>query len=177
MSEYLKIEDGKCYFITFTVIDWLDVFLREEYANILIDSIKYCQKNKGLEIYAYCIMPSHVHMIASANEGNLGTILRDMKRHTAKAIVKAIEENPTESKRELFIEHFYGAGEISNRHKNFQFWQETNHPVELYSDKFIIQKENYIHMNPVEMGLVSRPEYYRYSSASDESPIKIIAWK
>ncbi|MES2688903.1 MAG: transposase, partial [Bacteroidota bacterium] len=72
MSEFLKIEAGKCYFITFTVIDWLDIFLREEYANILIASITHCQKNKGLEIYAYCIMPSHVHMIASAKEGSLG---------------------------------------------------------------------------------------------------------
>src|SRR5574343_1601602 len=177
MSEFLKIEEGKCYFVTFTVIDWLDVFLREEYAAILVDSIRHCQKNKGLEVYAYCIMPSHVHMIATAKTESLGTILRDMKKHTAKSIVKAIEENPTESKRELFIERFYGAGESSKRHTNFQFWQETNHPVELYSDKFIIQKENYIHMNPVEMGLVSRPEYYRYCSACDDSPIKVLPWK
>lgn len=174
MSEFLKIEAEKCYFVTFTVVDWLDIFLREEYANILIDSIRYCQKHKGLELYAYVIMPSHVHMIAAAKEGNLGEILRDMKKHTAKAIVKAIEENPGESKRELFIAHFYKAGKESKRHTNFQFWEETNHPVELYSDKFIIQKETYIHMNPVEMGLVSKPEHYRYSSACEESPVKIL---
>jgi putative transposase len=177
MSEYLKIETGKSYFITFTVVDWLDVFLREEYANILIESIKYCQKEKGLEVYAYCIMPNHVHMIASAGEGNLSDVLRDMKGHTSKRIVKAIAENRRESKRELFLERFRNAADQSKRHKHYCFWRETNHPVELYSDKFIMQKENYIHMNPVKMGLVSRPEHYRLSSASEESPIKIIRWK
>lgn len=176
MSEFLKMEEGKCYFLTFTVTDWLDVFLREEYVNILVDSLKYCQLNKGLEIYAYCIMPSHVHMIAST-PGLLGEVLRDMKKHTSKAIVKAIEENPMESKRELFLGCFRKAADKSKRHKEYCFWQDTNHPILLYSDKFIIQKENYIHMNPVEAGMVSRPEYYRLSSASDESPIKILPWK
>lgn len=177
MSEYLKIEPGKCYFITFTVIEWLDVFIRELYCNILIDNIRHCQREKGLEVYAYCIMPSHVHMIASAGEGNLSDILRDLKGYTSKKIVKAIEENRRESKRELLLERFRLAAEKSKRHKHHCFWQETNHPVELYSDRFIIQKENYIHMNPVEMGLVSRPEHYRLSSASGESPIKVLPWR
>ena len=177
MSEFLKIEDGKAYFITFTVINWLDIFLKEGYTNILIDSIKYCQQNKGLEVYAYCIMPSHVHMIAAAKDGSLGSILRDMKKHTSKQIVKAIEENNSDSKRELFLNQFYTAAKNSNRHKKHSFWQEANYPVELYSDKFIIQKETYIHMNPVKAGIVSKHEYYRLSSASDESPIKILPWK
>jgi putative transposase len=177
MSEYLKIEDGKCYFITFTVVDWLDVFIREIYSNILIESIQYCQKQKGLEVYAYCIMPSHVHMIASAGEGNLSDILRDLKSHTSKKIVKAIEENPRESKRELMLERFSLAAEKSCRHKHHCFWQETNHPIELYSDTFIIQKETYIHMNPVELGLVTKPEHYRLSSASGESPVRVLPWR
>lgn len=176
MSEFLKMEEGKCYFLTMTVTDWLDVFLRKEYVNILLDSIRYCQQHKGLEIYAYCIMPSHIHMIASA-EGRLGEILRDMKKFTSKAITKAIEENPRESKRQLFLECFTKAADKSRRHKNYCFWRETNHPVLLYSDKFIMQKERYIHMNPVKAGMVSRPEYYRLSSASDESPLKILPWK
>ena len=104
-------------------------------------------------------------------------ILRDMKKHTSKQIVKAIEENNSDSKRELFLNQFYTAAKNSNRHKKHCFWQEANYPVELYSDKFIIQKETYIHMNPVKAGIVSKPEYYRLSSASDESPIKILPWK
>jgi putative transposase len=122
-------------------------------------------------------MSSHVHMIASAGEGNLSNILRDLKSHTSKEIVKAIEGNRKESRRELFMERFRLAAEKSSRHVHYRFWQDTNHPIELYSDKFIIQKENYIHMNPVELGLVSRPEHYRLSSASEESPIKILSWR
>lgn len=177
VSEYLKIEPGKCYFITFTVIEWLDVFVREEYVDILLNTIRHCQREKGLEVYAYCIMPSHVHMIASAGDGSLSDVLRDLKSHTSKEIVKAISENPRESKRELLMERFAKAADKSSRHVQYCFWQPTNHPVELYSDKFFIQKENYIHQNPVETGLVSRPEHYRLSSASEESPIKTLSWR
>jgi REP element-mobilizing transposase RayT len=175
MSEFLKMEDGKCYFVTFTVVDWLDVFAKLEYSDILVNGIQYCQKHKGLEIYAYCIMPSHIHMIASTRL-KLGDILRYLKKYTSKAIVKAIEDNPRESKRELFLACFRKAAMNSNRHKHYCFWRDTNHPVEIYSDKFYRQKEMYIHMNPVEEGLVSKPEHYRLSSASDESPIKILSW-
>ena len=171
MSEYLKIEDNKTYFITFTVIEWIDLFTRECYINILVDSIKYCQKNKGLEIYSYVIMPSHVHMIASC-DGNLSNILRDMKEHTSKKIIEEVLINPQESRKEWLIERFSKAGKASGN--KFRFWQPGNYPVELYSDKFISQKENYIHMNPVETGLVSRPEHYRLSSASEDSPIKVL---
>jgi len=175
MSDFVKMEEGKCYFVTFTVVGWLDVFTRSDYSDILVNSIKYCQQNKGLEIYAYCIMPSHVHMIAST-PGKLGAVLRDLKKFTSKAIVKEIENNPKESKRELYLKCFSEEAKRSKRHKFYCFWQDTNHPMELYSDKFYNQKEGYIHRNPVEEGLVARPEYYRLSSACDESPIKVLSW-
>lgn len=174
MSEYLKIEENKTYFITFTVVEWIDIFTRECYVNILIDSIKYCQQNKGLEIYAYVIMHSHVHMIVST-EGNLSNILRDMKEHTSKKIIEEVMINPHESRKEWLIECFSKAGKESKN--KFRFWQPGNYPVELYSDKFITQKINYIHMNPVETGLVSKPEHYRLSSASEDSPIKVLEIK
>ena len=175
MSEFLKIEEGKTYFITFTAVDWLDVFIRDEYISILIDSIRYCQQHKGLLLYAYCIMPSHVHMIAGAKENRLGDLLRDMKGFTARKLLKEIKENIRESKREILLASFSKAGKKVGQ--EMQFWQHENYPIELYSDKFISQKENYIHQNPVEMGLVSRPEYYRLSSASEDSPLKVLPLK
>jgi putative transposase len=177
MSEYLKTEEGKAYFITCTVINWIDIFTRECYVNILVDSIKHCQKNKGLEVYAYCIMPSHFHMIARVKDGTLGILLKNLKGFTARKILEEIKENPKESRKEWLLEAFKNAGTNSPQKQTYQFWQHDNYPVELYSDKFIIQKEMYIHMNPVEQGLVSRSEHYRLSSASDESPIKILGWK
>jgi REP element-mobilizing transposase RayT len=172
MSEYLKIEEGKPYFITYTLVDWIDLFTRECYVNILVDSIRYCQQQKGLEVYAYVIMPSHVHMIARC-EGKLSNILRDMKEHTSKMIIRELLENPQESRREWLLEKFTISEQDQKR--QYRVWQAGNHPEELYSDRFIDQKEKYIHMNPVEVGIVSRPEHYRLSSASDESPIKVLS--
>ncbi|MES2559978.1 MAG: transposase [Bacteroidota bacterium] len=171
MSEYLKTEEGKTYFITFTVVDWIDVFTRECYVNILLESIKYCQQQKGLLLYTYCILPSHIHMIAGAQTGTLGELLRDLKGFTSRKILKEIAANKQESRREWLLEAFKKAGETSGQKQTHQFWQHSNHPEELYSDKFIAQKERYILMNPVEMGLVSRPKHYRLSSASEESPL------
>ncbi len=171
MSETLKIEEGKPYFITFTIVEWIDLFTRECYINILLDSIRYCQQQKGLEVYTYVIMHSHVHMIARC-EGKLSNILRDMKEHTSKLIIKEVLENRQESRREWLLQKF--TLKDNNGNKQYRVWQPGNHPVELYSDWFINQKENYIHMNPVEAGIVSRPEHYRLSSASEESPLKFL---
>ena len=171
MSEYLKMEEGKPYFLTFTIVEWIDLFTRECYVNILLDSIIYCQQHKELELYSYVIMPSHVHMIARC-EGKLSNILRDMKEHTSKMIIRELLEHRQESRREWLLEKFT-IKRIGEKTR-YKVWQEGNHPEELYSDRFISQKESYIHMNPVEAGIVSRPEHYRLSSASNESPIKVL---
>ncbi|MES2559027.1 MAG: transposase [Bacteroidota bacterium] len=172
MSEYLKTEEGKPYFVTFTIVEWIDLFTRECFVNILLDSIRHCQQHKGLEVYAYVIMPSHVHMIARC-DGKLSNILRDMKEHTSKMIIRELIHNPQESRREWLLEKFTMSGDKEK--KQYRVWQPGNHPEELYSDKFINQKENYIHMNPVEAGIVGKPEYYRLSSASEESPINVLS--
>jgi len=57
------------YFVSFAVVEWLDVFTRNEYKTILIDSLRFCQQNKGMEIFAWCIMTNHMHLIfRSADE-------------------------------------------------------------------------------------------------------------
>ncbi len=149
------------YFVTFAVQGWVDVFTRNEYKDILVDNLAYCQKEKGLEIFAWCIMSNHVHLIAKA-EGNysLSDILRDFKKFTSKAIFKAILENFAESRREMLIKRFATPDGI-------RFWRSDNNPVELWSNAVITQKLNYIHQNPVEEGLVYRAEDYVYSSAVD----------
>ena len=149
------------FFVTLTIRDWIDVFTRNEYKDILIENLRYCQQNKGLEIFAWCIMTNHLHMIVRAKDGfELPGILRDYKKFTGKAILVGIRENPQESRKEWLTQQF------STPNGN-RFWQEGNHPVELWSNAVIDQKINYIHQNPVEEGLVFRAEDYRYSSALD----------
>ena len=156
------------YFVSFAVVEWLDVFTRNLYKDIVIDSLTFCQKNKGMEIVAWCIMTSHVHLIFRSNNGqHPELLLGDFKRFTSKAIVQAIIDNPQESRKEFLLEHFRKAASQSSNVKNYQFWQHDNKPIELWSNPVIQEKINYIHQNPVEEGLVFKPEEYVYSSAVD----------
>jgi REP element-mobilizing transposase RayT len=99
-------ENEKAYFVTLTVGDWLDVFARKNHKLKLVESLIYCQKHKGLEIYGWCLMSSHLHMIARAiGRQILPEILRDLKKYTAKAIIQQIEDEP-ESRKEWFLARF-----------------------------------------------------------------------
>ena len=75
-------QDG-LYFLTFQVIDWVDIFTRQSYRDIIIDSLTYCRQQKGLKVYAYVIMSNHIHAIMSTERSNLSDVIRDFKRHTA----------------------------------------------------------------------------------------------
>lgn len=73
------------HFLTFTVVGWLDVFTRKYYRDIIVDSLKYCQKEKGLRLYAFVIMSNHMHLVVSTEiEYELSDVIRDFKKHTAK---------------------------------------------------------------------------------------------
>jgi REP element-mobilizing transposase RayT len=125
-------------------IEWLDVFTRNEYKKYILDSLHYCQQNKGMEIFAWCIMTSQVHLIfrsASAEKPEL--LLGDFKRFTSKAIVKAIIENPKESRKDFLLEQFMKAGISSSNVNKYQFWRHDNKAIELWSNKVIDEKSIY----------------------------------
>ncbi|MEI6749297.1 MAG: transposase [Bacteroidota bacterium] len=147
------------------MVDWIAVFTRKNHKHLMIDALLYCQKNKGLVIFGYCLMPSHLHMIARA-EGKytLSDILRDLKKFTSKSLVKQIEEEG-ESRREWMLKHFAKAGEHLRSIKNYKFWQDGNQAKEIYSNQFLYEKLDYIHNNPVKEMIVARAEDYIFSSA------------
>jgi REP element-mobilizing transposase RayT len=153
------------YFLTTTVVDWVDVFSRPCYKHIIVDSLKYCQKNKGLEIYGWVLMSNHLHMIAGAAEDNkLSDIVRDFKKYTSKAIIEAIKTE-TESRRKWMLNRFDYAGRNDKKVKNYKFWQDGNDEQLIYLVDYFNQKLNYIHQNPVRAELVDEPHHYLYSSA------------
>ncbi len=152
------------YYITFQVVDWIDVFARQRYRDIVIDSFKYCQKEKGLELFAFVIMSNHIHLMARSKINDLSGTIRDLKKYTSKQIVKSIQTE-TESRREWILNLFAQAAARQNKKGIYQLWTHENHAVEIYSQKFIEQKVNYIHENPVRNGLVQKPEEYVYASA------------
>ncbi len=99
MSRKYKFHNKEgLYFVSFATVYWVDVFIRDEYFDLIIQSLDFCRKNKGMEIYAYCIMTSHVHLIFRAKEANPGDILRDFKSFTSKEVQKIISENVQESR-------------------------------------------------------------------------------
>ena len=71
------------YFVTLTVVDWIDVFTRRYYCDFIIENLEYCQKNLHLNIYAYVIMTNHIHLVADVSEGSLGNVLGRFKSHTS----------------------------------------------------------------------------------------------
>ena len=162
-----KINPGYRYFLTLTVVDWVDIFTRPHYRHIMVDSLKYCQQSKGLELYAWCLMSNHLHLIAGAQEGySLSDILRDMKKFTSKKIVAAMFEI-NESRRKWMYNRFEYAGKYDRKITNFKFWQDGNEAKEIHTNHFLEQKLRYIHQNPVAAEIVEEPEHYLYSSARD----------
>ncbi|MGC4103969.1 REP-associated tyrosine transposase [Ferruginibacter sp.] len=166
-SKYKVGEDALPHFVTFTVVGWIDVFSREWYKEIFIESLQYCQENKGLVLHAWIIMTNHVHLIISSNSNKLEHIVRDLKKYTSKQIIKAIMENNNESRKEWMLNLFAYAGRTNNNNKDFQFWKQDYHPVELNSVEKVQQRLNYLHENSVRSGLVWNTWHYKYSSAID----------
>ncbi|MBC7485579.1 MAG: transposase [Cytophagaceae bacterium] len=155
------------HFVTFTTVNWVDFFIRKEYRSVLIKSMAYCQQHKGLKVYAYCIMTSHVHLIISSNGVYKEDTIRDFKRYTSWCSNKLLtaEDTNYESRKEWMLWMIQRAGKKKTNINCFQFWQYGSHPMELFSDKVFYQKMDYIHLNPVVSGFVCQPEDWLYSSA------------
>jgi len=162
------------YFVTLTVVDWIDVFTRRYYCDFIVENLAYCQKHLHLNVYAYVIMTNHLHLVADVSEGSLGNVLGRFKSRTSKKLFDMIANNTQESRRDWMIKAFERAGKYNPLNEGHQFWQNGNYPVSLFSPGVIDQKINYIHENPVKAGFVGSAHECWYSSANPESPLKII---
>ena len=165
---YIIHDQQALYFLTFTVVGWIDIFTRQSYRDIVMESFKYCRQKKGLHLHGYVIMSNHEHLIVSVDEGfTVSGFIRDCKKFTSKKITDAIENSGTESRKEWMLHQFKYYASLHTRNETYQLWEHDNHPIELSSPVFIQQKIDYIHQNPVNAGLVYRAEDYIYSSASN----------
>ncbi len=174
MSTKYKFYPGGTFYVTITVVGWIDVFTRKDYAIELLNNLNYCIDHKGLEVFCYCLMPSHLHMICRCKEeDDLGQLLGDYKSFTAKKLYKMIEENPQESRKEWMLHLFNYYGKFNSNNTRFQFWIQDNQPKDCFSIEFINQKRDYIHMNPVAAGLSLTEENYPYSSANPFGIVKL----
>jgi len=121
--------------------------------------------NKGMELYGWCIMTSHIHMIIGSHGDKLEKIMQNMKRHTSEMLHKTIMNHKGESRKEWMLWLMERAGKKNSNNGDFQLWQQNNNPIELFNLKIAWQKLDYIHNNPVKAGIVEKAEDYLYSSA------------
>ncbi len=159
MQRFRIAEHGYPYFLTSSIVKWLPVFVTPSTCDIVIDSLCYCREQKGLRIHAYVIMPTHIHLIVSA-DGDLSAVLRDFKKFTSKRIVAAYDDmqNPP------FGNVFRFCGRDNRPPTDHKVWQDGNHPEMIKTQGFFLQKADYIHANPHRKGLVVDPMAWTYSS-------------
>lgn len=172
---YRVITTEHCaYFVTCAIVDWLPVFIDRPYFETVVESLRFIRATKGLQIVAFVIMPTHLHLVAFPEENvNLSNVIRDFKRFTSQALSTQMERGGHESWLRVFAQH---APERAGG--EYRVWQEGFHPEAIHSLEFAQQKIGYIHNNPVRKGLVDAPEHWRYSSArnymlDDESVMEI----
>jgi putative transposase len=174
MSENRQTSPDDLYFVTLTIMGWINLFDREEYKSIIIQNLRYCQEKENLDIFSYVIMSNHLHMVCRRKGFDLKELLGRFKSVTSKQFIKEIHENIKESRKEWLLQLFGDYAKENKQYKGFHIWQYTNFPTLLYSNEVIDQKVNYIHENPVRAGLVTEAAFYRYSSACQDGPIKVM---
>lgn len=165
--KYKFLNKEGIYFVSFATVYWIDVFVREIYFHEVIESLKHCQKEKGMEIFSYCIMTNHIHLIFRAMENNPGEVMKSFKQFTSNQLQNLISDNKKESRKSWLLWMFERAASKNSSAKKRQFWQYDSHPIELWSAKVIDQKIEYTHHNPVKAGFVREPQDWKYSSAID----------
>ena len=161
-NRYKIVEEDGFYLISSTIVDWIPVFTSEKYFQILIESLKYCQNNKGLKIHFYILMDNHFHMIVSGED--LSVTLASMKRYTALEIIDELKQD----NKYWSLQQFKSQKKGYKSESNHQVWQEGFHPQLISSAEMLAQKVDYIHYNSVKRGLVNEPEFWKYSSACNK---------
>jgi REP element-mobilizing transposase RayT len=170
-----KLSPDALYFCTCTVLEWLDIFTKPIYFVLLIESLKYCQKNKGLNLYGYVLMTNHLHLIFSAQKGyKPEDILRDFKKWTTKSISGELNSDSR-----LYVKNLLAHSVFKKKENAMQIWQPNNYSEMIETKDFLLQKLKYIHMNPVRRGFVAESKDWKYSSArnweiGDNSVIEVI---
>ena len=160
MARY-KADENLPYFCTITILDWTPIFIDARYIDPLIESLGFSRRQKGLRLFAFVVMPNHVHLIAAADD--LHAVVRDFKRFTS----RHIHERLTADGRGTPLLWLEGAAQRARRSRGeFSLWQDGFHPQAISSRSVFEQKLRYLHENPVRKGLVAGAEDWWYSSAA-----------
>lgn len=163
-----------CSYITFNTVDWVDIFVRPVYKQIIVEELNCFIVSKGLIVYAWVLMSNHLHLLArNSDPGGLARIERDFKKVTTNRILEALE-GETDLRKDWMLRRFEHCSQSLKRLERFQVWQTCSNPSFIdFKDVFKLkEKVLHIHENPVRDGIVSKPEDYIFSSARDYTGTK-----
>jgi hypothetical protein len=161
MERYRIVTGVGLYYVTFTVVEWLPVFIEETVCKIVLDSFNFCINNKFLGVNSYVVMPTHLHAImfdVEFNSERLKHTLDDMRKFTGRQLLDYANRHLPKS----FTEEFH---KYAGKDRQRRFWQPTQHPIGIFSEGLWKQKMDYLHQNPCRKGFVRNPEDWRFSSA------------
>jgi putative transposase len=146
------------HFFTATNLNWEFVLADKRAKDIVVNSLRFLSKTQRARIFAFCLMSNHIHLIWQML-GNHRTqdVQRDFLKFTAQLILKFL----TESKSPLVDKLLVNA-----KDRKYQVWERNSLSISIESDKFLFQKLEYIHQNPVAAGLCKYAADYHYSSAA-----------
>jgi REP element-mobilizing transposase RayT len=162
MERYRIGPDATVYFVTYSVVDWLPVFISEATCRIVTDSLNFCHERKGLCVNAYVIMPTHIHAIVhhrNFDAKELQKTLTDFRKFTGRSLCDYCETHLPP----CFAETFRASSPADRERR---FWQSSRHPEALETEHFWRQKFDYLPENPCRKGLVIRAADWRFSSAA-----------
>ena len=146
------------HFLTCTVVNWMPLFSKVEFTEIIFNSLNFLQRQQRLKLYGYVIMENHLHLIASAT--SLSKEIGNFKSFTARCIIDLLQKNSSN-----YILNQFEFYKLKHKTKQeYQVWQEGFHPQVILNEEMFIQKLDYIHNNPVKRGYIDDPVHWRYSS-------------
>ena len=181
VERYRIHADAAVYYLTYSVVEWLPVFVSQASCQIVTESLSFCHRDKQLRVNAYVIMPTHLHMIvfdADWDSERLRRTLADLRKYTGRHLSDYCARHAPR----CFAETLR-AQAVADRER--RFWQPSRHAEGITNERFWRQKIDYLHDNPRRKGLVLSPQQWRYSSAAwhilgDSQPVDVplthIAW-
>ena len=150
--------DTPFYFITSVTHHRLKVFRTDLFKQILCNALNEVRTSSGMLLFAYAIMPDHMHVITDGKRSPSDT-LRFLNGITARRIIDHLKQNgPEESLRKLQLE-------TKDADYKYSLWEHHSDKFLITSESMFMQKMRYIHNNPVEEGLCEYPDQYHFSSA------------
>ncbi len=148
--------ENACYFITITARKFIPLFRDEEVVRILFDSLEYLRHKDGLKVYAYVVMPNHIHLVVGCDSKAMNDIVGSFKSYTSRSIAEYLELNDEQRLKEI--------QKVAYKGQSYAIWQETFRSEVICDEAFLRQKVDYIHNNPVKGGLVESVDDWQHSS-------------